>query len=132
MNQRNDVADRDTSNSYLEYEIKYVKVTPIYISREPVGVVEEEVTQPQNEAAEDLAPYDEEGDDYEPHAEIELRRSARTRPPLKKFVDYQLYQNCDWRREELSIFKLLENTNRLQERNISLGCISDIIVNCKL
>lgn len=100
----------------------------IEISKEPVRVVEEEVTQPEREAAEDPAPQDEEGDGSEPGAEIRLRRSARTRRPPKRFADYQLYQICDRRREELSILKqILENTNRSEERNILLGCISDII-----
>lgn len=132
LKQQNDVADLDISDSDSEYEIQVVKVpvqrTPIEISKEPVRVVEEEVTQPEREAAEDPAPQDEEGDGSEPGDEIGLRRSARTRRPPKRFADYQLYQICDRRREELSILKqILENTNRSEERNILLGCISDII-----
>lgn len=132
LKQQNDVADLDISDSDSEYEIQVVKVpvqrTPIEISKEPVRVVEEEVTQPEREAAEDPAPQDEEGDGSEPGDEIGLRRSARTRRPPKRFADYKLYQICDRRREELSILKqILENTNRSEERNILLGCISDII-----
>lgn len=105
LKRQNDVADLDISDSDSEYEIQVVKVpvqrTPIKISKAPVRVVEEEVTQPEREAAEDPAPQNEEGDGSEPDAEIELRRSARTKRPPKRFANYQLYQICDRRKEEL-------------------------------
>lgn len=81
LKQQNDMVNLDTSDS--EYDIEVVK-EPVQKNshrdfKEPVKVVEEEVTctQPESEAAEDLAPQDEEENGSEPDAEIELRKSAR-------------------------------------------------------